>query len=152
MGKQRITKGAILEIAVGNKYYYAQILHCKNYVFFDYVSSTHLKDLAVLLDKPALFYVGVYDDIVIDGYWVKIGNLPIRSEFQTVPMQFIQHPHEKIEFELYNPNTGEIVNAKKEDCIGLECCAVWDKEHVEQRLEDYYNGVPNKWVEDMKIR
>lgn len=152
MVKQRITKGSIIEVAVNGRYYYAQILHCKNYVFFDYVSNEHLVNLEVLLDKLPLFFIGVYDDIITNGDWLIVGRLPIRKEFEIVPNQYIQHIGEKIEFEIYNPNTGKIVAATREQCLGLECCAVWDKEHVEERLENYYSGTVNKWVEDMKIK
>ncbi|MBQ0030071.1 MAG: immunity 26/phosphotriesterase HocA family protein [Paludibacteraceae bacterium] len=152
MIKQRITKGAILEVTVNERYYYAQILHCKNYVFFDYVSNERLYNFEILQDKLPLFFIGVYDDIITSGEWLKVGKLPIRKEFEIVPNQYIQHTGEKIEFEIYNPNTGVIVAATREQCIDLECCAVWDKKHVEERLDDYYNGKLNKWVEDMKIK
>jgi hypothetical protein len=39
-----------------------------------------------------------------------------------------------------------------ERCVGLERAAVWDPEHVEDRLRDHRAGVPNKWVESLALR
>ncbi|WP_448115483.1 hypothetical protein [Mesorhizobium amorphae] len=35
--------------------------------------------------------------------------------------------------------------------IGLECAAVWDPEHVVDRLRDPADGRPNKWVERLAV-
>lgn len=37
-------------------------------------------------------------------------------------------------------------------CKELEREAVWNPEHVESRLDDYYFGRPNKWVESLKAK
>jgi hypothetical protein len=46
---------------------------------------------------------------------------------------------------------GDIRPAKRKECVGLECCAVWDPEHVEDRLKDHFAGIPNKWVQSMAL-
>lgn len=35
---------------------------------------------------------------------------------------------------------------------GLERLAVWDPEHVEDRIRDHYNGVQNIWVESLRLK
>ena len=67
-------------------------------------------------------------------------------------MQCIQDGLDETQFELYNPNTGEVTKATREECEGLETCAVWEAYHVESRLRDHYNGVPNDIVEALKIK
>ena len=42
--------------------------------------------------------------------------------------------------------------ATKEECIGLECAAVWDPTHAEDRIRDHYLGRKNKWLESLKIK
>jgi hypothetical protein len=37
------------------------------------------------------------------------------------------------------------------ECSGLERAAVWDPEHVVDRLRDHAAGRPNQWVESLKI-
>ena len=154
MAKQRIIPGAILEINVCGMYYcYAQIMNNKeSYAFFDLKSKIRLTDLTILQCSPILFIIGVYDNVVTQGQWLKVGKLPIREELQVLPKEFIYHKFDKLQFELYDPNTGEDRPSTKEECRGLERCAVWDKHHVEDRLRDYYNGVPCIWLkEDYEI-
>ena len=52
------------------------------------------------------------------------------------------------EFSIYHQ--GNILPATYEEIKNLECAAVWEPEHVEDRLRDYFSGVPNVWVEDLK--
>lgn len=154
MIRQRITPGAILEINVCGMYYcYAQIMNNKeSYAFFDLKSKIRLTDLTILQRSQILFIIGVYDNVVTQGQWLKVGKLPIREELHVLPKEFIYHKFDKLQFELYDPNTGEIRPSTKEECRGLERCAVWDKHHIEDRLRDYYNGVPCIWLkEDYEI-
>ena len=37
-----------------------------------------------------------------------------------------------------------------EECVGLERAAVWEPEHVEDRLRDHFAGRSNRWVESLK--
>ena len=67
-------------------------------------------------------------------------------------MQFIQDALNPIMFSLYNPNTGEITDTTKDKVLGLEAAAVWEAEHVESRVKDYYNATTNIWVEQLKIK
>jgi len=150
--KQKRTVGSIIEIQLEEGYFaYGQILRAGIAVFDLYVPE-HLKDISLLNSATELFIVQVYDDAITNGRWLKIGKLSIRRGFEILPMKFIQDAINPESFQLYDPNTGEIIDAKKEDCIGLECAAVWEAEHVESRIIDYYSGRPNIWVENLKIK
>lgn len=151
--KQRITIGAILEINIDNKYYtYAQILDKGGYAFFDYKNEKHLNDLSILQEKPVLFIVGVYEDVVKKGHWLIVGKLNIRQELTIQPMQFIQDALHPDRFEFYNPNTGDITPAKKEKIRGLERAAVWEAHHVEDRIKCHYEGTTSIWMkEDIEL-
>jgi hypothetical protein len=152
MAKQRRIKGAILEIELGDGLFaFGQDVD-SDILFFDYFSKIPLSDVTVLCDKKALFFLGVYNDVITSGRWKRIGKLPIKQEYQASPFKFIQDSLNLEHFELYNPNTGEITKATKEQCEGLECAAVWEAEHVEDRLRDYFYGRPNKWVKQLAIK
>lgn len=147
--RQRITLGAILEINIDNQYFaYAQILEEAGYVFFDYKSTKRLTDLSVLEKAPVLFMVAVYDNVVTQGHWLKVGKLEVREDLKVQPMQFIQDALHPENFELYDPNTGEITPSTKEECKGLESASVWEASHVEERIRDYYAGKVNRYVKD----
>lgn len=154
MGKQRITEGSILEIKIENRYYvYAQILtKGLGYAFFDFKSTQRLMDFTVLKDAKILFILMVYSDVITQGRWLKVGKLPIRESLVVQPMKFIQDSLSPEKFELYNPNNGEIIPATKQEVLGLECAAVWEAEHVESRISDYYEARPNIWVEKLRIK
>ncbi len=154
MAKQRITEGAILEINIDNQYYvYAQILtKGLGYAFFDLKSKLKIQDLTILQKANILFIVTVYNDIITQGIWVKVGKLPIRNNLLVQPMKYIQDIQNPNNFELYNPNTGEIKKATREQCVGLECAAVWEANHVVDRIRDYYLGRSNIWVEQLKMK
>jgi hypothetical protein len=149
MVKQKIIIGSILEIKICDYYCYAQILGKASYAFFDFKSLNRLTDLTLLESSPVLFILSVYNDVVTEGKWVKVGKIEIRKDLKVLPMQFIQDPLNSEKFELYDPNTGKIIPTTKENVQGLECAAVWEAEHVESRIKDYYKGFPNKWVKQL---
>lgn len=148
MTKQRIIPGAILEINIEDIYYYAQILQSKGCAFFDIRSEQPLKDYSVLLDVPVLFIIAVYNDIITQGKWLKVGKLEIREDLLLEPNQFIQDSLSPDNFELYNPNTGRITKTSLDKIIGLERASVWEAHAVEDRLRDHYNNVPCKWLKE----
>ena len=146
--RQKIIVGAILEIPIDGKYYvYAQILSKGQYAFFDYPSTTPLADFTVLNNVPILFSICVYNYVVNDGIWLKVGKLPIRKDLEILPNQFIYDKFTK-KFSLYITQTGEILPATKDDVRGLERCAVWAENHVIDRIRDHYNNVPCIWMQE----
>jgi hypothetical protein len=44
---------------------------------------------------------------------------------------------------------GNIRDATREETEGLEPAAVWEPEHIADRLEDHYAGRPNRWLKSM---
>ena len=84
--------------------------------------------------------------------WQIIGSLDFESNLKKLPMTFIQDSIDPLKFRIYNPNTGEIKPTTKSQCIGLECAAVWEPNQIEDRLIDFFENRPNKWVESLKIK
>ena len=146
MKRQRETVGAILEIPIYGEYYaYAQIIPHGLCAFFDYRSREPLHDFSVLETVPVLFIIGVYTQVITQGVWLKVGKLPVRKEFEIAPMEYIYDMVGK-KFEQYDPNTGEITPSTKEIARGREAAAVWDNNHIEDRIRDHYNNVPCIWL------
>jgi Immunity protein 26 len=144
MKRQQITEGSILEINIENQYYvYAQILGKAGYAIFDYKVSEKLMNFDILQNCSILFIISVYNDVINQGHWLKVGKLPKREDLKVQPMQFIQDSIDKSKFRLYNPNTGEMTKATKEECKGLEVAAVYEAHHIEERIGDYYAGRMN---------
>jgi len=40
----------------------------------------------------------------------------------------------------------------RKESQGLEAAAVWEPEHIEDRLRDHFDGKPNKWLESLRIK
>lgn len=149
----RIKEGAFIEIALSNgKFSYGRILGKACYAFYDIYSDSKITDLDFIKSSKVLFIISVYDYAITKNRWKIIGVSELNTVLQKIPLKFIQDDFEPTQFEIYNPNTGAIIPAKKEQCIGLERSAVWDPEHVEERIMDYFEGRPNKWVESLKIK
>jgi hypothetical protein len=150
--KQRRTIGAVVKINLGDgNHSYARILDKASFAIYDFMTKSE-KTIDEITAKNILFIVAVYDDVITDGRWEKIGSKPLEEELKILPMKYMQDSINPNNFSLYNPNTGEIIPAKRGDCAGLECAAVWEAEHVEDRIRDHYAGKKNKWLEQLEIR
>jgi hypothetical protein len=138
MKNQKRILGSILNIDLGNGYHsYARILKNAEYAFYDIKTNIDI-EVDEIISKPILFILSVYDDVITNGRWEIVGEKPLESSFDALPMNYIQDPIDPNKFQIYDPNTGEMFDAQKEDCIGLGEAAVWDAEHVEERIRKYY--------------
>jgi hypothetical protein len=147
---QKRTPGAIVRIPLDLDWHtYARILEPPLMAFYD-CRTDHNVDALVVVSKPILFKIWVHKRAVTSGRWQKVSLLPLEPELQVTPIFFKQDRLDPRKFYLYR--AGQEVQATREQCIGLERAAVWEPEHVEDRLRDHYLGRPNKWVESLKIR
>lgn len=150
--KQKRILGAVLSISLGNsKIAYARVVKDASYAIYDLISDTLLA-IDEVVKHEILFIVAVYDDVVISGRWKIIGQMKLEDNLLKLPLKFIQDELDPNKFELYDPNTGDIRNAKREECLGLERAAVWEAEHVEERIMDNYMGKTNVWVEQLSLK
>lgn len=149
MKRQKYTVGSIVEIPINNgEYYcYGQLIGYGECAVFDYRSPQPITDFSILNDTRMLFRVCLYRHVIGSGEWLKVGKLPLREEFKTFPDQFIYHDWNQ-RFFLYKVESGEIIPASKEECRGLERCAVWDSNHVEDRILAHYNNTLCVWQEE----
>jgi len=152
MSKQKRTVGDFLEMSLPNgKWGYARVLNNASYAIYDLMTDEAV-EVSEIDRHDILFTLAVYKNAVTSGRWVVIGCLPLEESLMQLPIKFIQDEIDPEKFNLYNPNTGTISPAKKQDCVGLERAAVWDPLHVEERIVDYFSNKPNNWCEEMKIK
>jgi hypothetical protein len=92
----------------------------------------------------------VMNHAITSGRWSRVANAPLDAALLQPPTFFKQ--------DVMNPNllslyrAGEETPASRDECEGLERAAVWEPEHIEDRLRDHYHGRPNKWVESLKLK
>ena len=141
--------GDVLKIELGDgTHTYARVLPEASFAIYD---ARTTEDLTILetVERPILFYVAVMNHAVKEKRWPVVGHRTLEEGLQAPP-RFIQDALNKKRFEIYEH--GRIRPATRQECLGLEREAVWEPEHVEERIRDYFAGRPNKWVELLKIR
>ncbi len=145
--------GDLLRIDLGDgRHSYAQVAAEPLIVFFDgaYADALAAEKIVRL---PVLFRLWVMNHAVTRGLWPVTGRHALGAENEREPFFFKQDTVTG-SLSLYHSSfasTNWERLATASECEGLECAAVWDPEHVLDRLRDHYAGRPNKWVADMSI-
>lgn len=116
--------------------------------FYD-LKINHIPLYEEVAERPILFKIWVMNHSITNGAWEVIGHCELEDDLKEPVRFFKQDPISK-EICIYL-NTEEI-SSTREQCEGLDRAAVWNPEHVEDRLWDHYLGVPNKWVESLKLK
>jgi hypothetical protein len=149
----RRREGDILRVSLGDgRHAYAQVANEPLIVFFDgaFTEDLALRDVAQL---PVLFRVWVHNDAIKKGLWTVLGHQPLTAANAVEPYFYKQDAISGA-VSIYHSafaDTGWERPASIAECDGLECAAVWDPNHIIDRLRDHYAGLPNRWLEDMKI-
>ena len=148
--KQKRVVGDIVRIDLGDGFHaYARVLDGALFAFYDCRVKEELP-IDRIVRCPILFQISVMNYAIKQGRWKVIGHVTLEDSLKNPPPRFIQDPLRPESFSIYEK--GKIRPATKEEAIGLECAAVWDPEHVEDRLRDHYAGRKNKWVESLKMK
>jgi hypothetical protein len=148
--RQQRTMGAILRVPLNDGWHtYAQTLHEADFAFFDARTRDALA-IEEIIQRPILFREAVHKSAYSTGRWPKVGKSPLKPELALPVPKFIQDGLCPDKFEIYLG--GVIRPATKEECVGLSRCSVWEADHIEDRLNDHYAGVPNKWVELERLK
>lgn len=150
MKRQQRTVGAVLVVALGDgTYCFAITLPEADFAFVDLrASDTSLPP--DLVTRPVLFRVAVHKSAWANGRWLKVSKVDLPAHLQRPQPTFMQDALDPQKFQIYVG--GEIRAATRAECEGLERAAVWDPEHVESRLRDHYAGVPNCWLESLRMK
>lgn len=147
MKRGRWKEGNVVEIALPNgTFCYARVIKFPLMAFYDVNSKTPQAAEAVLGAK-VLFRIFVMRRW--DKNWRVIGNAPLEPPMQVYPVFFRQDIFTG-KFTKYLEDGTEIPSTFRE-CRHVECAAVWDTMHVDDRLRDHFDGVPNDGVESLKL-
>lgn len=153
VSKVRRREGDLLKIDLGDgRQSYAQVAAEPLIVFFEGGSVDELapEDLSRL---PVLFRLWVVNHAVTHGRWPVIGRAALTPENREEPF-FYKQDAITGKLTLYHSDFAAANwerTATLADCAGLEAAAVWEPEHVEDRLRDHLAARPNKWVESLRI-
>lgn len=150
MKKQQRTIGAVLAVPLGDgTTCYAVTLPEADFAFLE-ARTTDSSLPTDLTERPVLFRVAVHKSAWANGRWLKVAKVELPEHLQRPQPRFIQDALDPGKFQIYVD--GNIRPASRAECENLERAAVWDPEHVESRLRDHYAGVPNQWLESLRLR
>lgn len=152
-GRVKLKLGNLLRIPLaGSRHAYAQVSTSPLIVFFDstFADEPPLADIPSL---PVAFRIWVMKHAVTSGLWPVIGHQPLTPENSVEPYFWKQ---DRISGQLsLHHSTFASSNFERRatlaECEGLECAAVWDPQHVMDRLEDHFSLRPNKWIDSLRI-
>ena len=150
MAKPKVKLGSVVKIKIDDKYHtYGRVLKTPFIAVYDFRTNEEIDNLTMITSKPVLFVIAVYNQ-AISRKWINIGNVPLKEHDTPIPDQFIQDVDIQ-KCRIIDAQGKERV-ATIDECEGLECAAVWNAEHVEERLRDYYAGRKNVSLEHMKLK
>jgi hypothetical protein len=148
--EQKPLDGRVMAIPLSDGAYgYGRALTFPNAEFYD-LRSTELLKPSQVVETAVLFRIWVMKYAFTGRRWKRIGHVPLQpSETGKIWWYFKQDD----DGNLYRTRTGlEEIPATWTEIQGFERAAVWDPEHIEDRLRDYFAGRPNKWVESLKAK
>lgn len=151
MKRQRRTVGAIVKIPLENEYHtYARILEY-GLAFYDSRTKEELP-IDKIIAKPVLFVTEVYDIVITKAYWKIIGKKkpiePHLIELMYKPTFTEDVIDDKI---IIHYDDGSEKEATVDEIQGMEGAIIWTHDAMQQRLNDYYAGRKNMYVEAMKL-
>lgn len=145
---ERWKEGDIVRIDLGDEQMaFARALGFPLMAFYD-LQTTNVPPIEQIVGSPIAFKIWVMRYALTAGIWRRIGHSDLTSDLRERPVFFKQDPISG-KLSLYL-DEGVEMPSTIEEASTLECAAVWDPEHVVDRLKDHFAGRPNKWVELMR--
>ncbi len=150
MVEKRFVSGRFVRIALADgSYGYGRLRESPIISFYDLRTEYPISDIEEVGTKPILFTVVVHKSVLTK--WEVIGKKPLEERMKDPFFQFWQDIGNFRNCRILD-NKGNTRPATPEECKGLERWAVWEAEHVEQRLLDTFMGRPNPHLEHMKVK
>lgn len=144
----RKAEGDLFKVPVGNAHSYAVALQHPLFGFFNVLTEDELDPTDI--DRISLlFKVWVMDYAVKKAIWTKVGHTDkFIGRFKDV--RFFKQDILNGCLTSYGDSDGTEFPIDFDTASQMEPAAVWDPEHIEDRLLDHFAGRPNKWVESMR--
>lgn len=138
--------GNVFEVVLpGGGFAYGMVIDFPLVAFFD-VRFAERSPIADIVSRPVAFRIWVMRSCLGRSSWPVIGFASVPNALSQSP-DFYKFDSIARRFFLYRGHSEE--PASREQCLGLECAAVWSAIHVESRLDDHFAGRPNLFVESL---
>ena len=131
--------GDVYRFHFDEKYHcYCQLATGNDVCFYDYYSSDFGNDdIEKILNLKGLFRILCYRDCFKGEKWIFICNKPLTEDKIEVPFKW----HKAVGDDYYSLyRDGVFIKTTRENCIGLECFALWTELGVIDRLNYSFFG------------
>ena len=105
------------------------------------LKSVEILPLTTILTAPVAFKVCVRNYAVKSGIWPVTGKALLTPDLLEEPLFWKRDPMND-RLAIYRGSTSEEIPATQEECANLEWAAVWDLDHVVERLKAHFAGRP----------
>lgn len=137
-----------IDIGDGRKFYAVALTH-PLYAFLDGLIEPG-EPADVVRSRDILFKLWATDGAVKTGRWPIIGKLDVHTVSAWDGAVFFKQDKISGRITAYERGCGIKTEISIEEANQLECAAVWSAEHIEDRLRDHSDAVPNKWWASMR--
>jgi len=117
--------------------------------FYDFNTREPVHDVDKIASRPILFSVLVHKSAL--KKWKVIAKRPLEDDLRRYIRTFSQDIADPRKCTI-GDEEGNERPATPSECVGVERSAVWEDNHVEDRLLDTFNGRPNRWYENQKVK
>lgn len=117
--------------------------------FYNFNTKAPMHDLDDIAARPILFSVLVHKSAL--KKWKVIGKRPLQENLRRGIKRFLQDVADPTKCTIADED-GNDRPATPSECIGLERSAIWEDNHVEDRLLDTFNDRPNAMYERLKVK
>lgn len=104
---------------------------------------------SAIYGSPLLWTLTVMKAALTSGRWPVVDYMPLEFKL-TEPVEYFMRDGANGQFSIYRSDSGQTRPSTYAECRELEAAAVWEAEHVESRLRDYFAGRVNAWAEQLK--
>lgn len=146
--------GSILKVKLANTTFgLARVIGGGFIEFYD-ISITNeglIEVVNTLKQHKVIFTLSVHKSWKKNSGWESIGNS--MDSIPSPPKQFMQNFANLDDIKIINPD-GSMAVSTREEIVkqGIERVAVWEDNHIEDRLRDYFSGVPNRWLDQLGVK
>jgi hypothetical protein len=135
--RNKIRIGDVFAIPLPNENYAFGRLFKENCIAIYHHVGVSKKDIPTTEEYQ--FIVGVYLDVLTSGKWTVIDNRPFKTDDEAWPLPMCVIDSISGKYSIYHK--GEFFNSSKEKCKDLEVAAVWDENHLIDRImgDDKWN-------------
>jgi hypothetical protein len=129
--RTKVHVGDIVAIPLpSGRFAFGRILKDASIGVFRYLAASY--DAPPPTETKYLFIVGVYEDVLKSGEWQIVKPAPFEHEEDAWPPPNVIRDPISGRYSIYHK--GQIRPALAEECENLEPAAVWDKEHIVNRI------------------